>query len=198
MAEPNLDIGLLYVGGITKPTVSDVGRVPIVALDPYDGAPNLAYVRGVERRVAYRTTSYSLNGVTTKVNLNLLYKIPANTFLGTSDNAESARLKVRIMGELPARVGTKIGVDFNATEVDAAPVAALPPAANPFIYECTVYAAATAIRTESTLLTSGQSPVVRTQGVTIDPSVEISVYITGQLANSADTLLFRRVEAWLL
>lgn len=200
MAEPNLDLGLDYTGGIEKPTLADVGRFARVALDA-TGDPNFEYVDGVERRLAYSQGAGNVAVTTSKTVVNTAYTVPAGKLV---DGAKS-RLRVVIHGEFPARVGTKVGVDFfgNAIsfEADLIAAASLPPSATtPFDYELIVYPGSATTQRVFGKLRISTLPVIETgtlySPAGIDFTVAQDVRVTGQLANGADTLTFRRVEVF--
>lgn len=193
MADPNLDIGLDYTGGITKPTLADVGRYARVALDG-TGDPNLEYVVGVERRLFLGSPS-AFTGSTGKTSIQATFKIPAGTFiLGTE-----RRIRIAICGEFPARAGTKVGVDVYGvgTEMDLLAAVSAPVANAAFFYECVIYPGGADLqRVFSELRISGLAPVGATAAKAADTEVDQEIRVTTQLANAADTIAFRRVEVF--
>ncbi len=211
MAEPNLDLGLEYLGGITKPTAADVGLTPIVALDGV-GDPNFAYVGGIERRVYYSQTINSFTGSTAKTQLPPKQDAPsvldAITLPVGFFTVEAKRLRVRLVGEITTTVGAvnKIGLDIVGTsgtvELDlASTVAAVSAATVPFYYEFTIFPSNSGVspvpRFLSELRVNGVLPVVRTATVSgIDHNVAQGLRITTQLATTANVMLLRRLEVF--
>jgi len=99
-AEPNLDIGLEYTGGINKPTPADVGKYARVALDNL-GDPNLEYV--------VPTTIASGTGENASVDL-----LPASTPAGTLATGASVNFDYPIAAGKRYEITADVWVDDGA------------------------------------------------------------------------------------
>lgn len=198
-AEPNLDIGLDYTGGIAAPTLADVGRYARVALDNV-GEPNFEYVDGVERRVAFFSSLPTLTGSTTKTVAGNVFTIPA---LKATDGAK-VRIRVRALLEFPITIGTKIGIDLvgNAVTTPADQVTttvASPSASTPTVYEFILFPAGTALqRSESQLRVSGVSAIVNTSSLAADMAFDQQMQLFGQLASAGNSIVYRRIEVYAI
>jgi hypothetical protein len=200
MAEPNLDLGLDYTGGINKPLAEQVGSYARVAVDSY-GDPNLDYVTGVDRRLYFSPGTGHVTVTTAKTTVATTFKIPAGKFL----DGTKQKIRVEVHGEWPARANTKIGVDFldsapipNLTEMDLLSASAAAPfASTPFVYVCEIYPSSlTSQRVFSNLRIHGLVNYGSNVLTGANMNTDVSISVTGQLANAADTLLFRRVEVY--
>jgi hypothetical protein len=149
-----------------------------------------------ERLVAIDKNTYTHTGTNATTVILTPYTIKANFF-----EDPTKKLRVRVTGEFTtAAAPTRVGVNFNATQIDQTTLLGSPAAGSLFAYDCTVIALAKDSQTYNASLTYNANvagPAMQSFSRAADTDAAIPVGITLKLNNAGDTAKIFTVEVWM-